>query len=59
PWRKFRKIIAILAFSAKNTSGKVPFLLFLFFGQAKKKKIKSYKFLKNLTILLVTNTINS
>jgi hypothetical protein len=29
---------AVLAFSAKNTSGKIPFLLFLFFGKAKKTK---------------------
>jgi len=47
PWKKFRKIIAVLVFlskrKTKNTSGKVPFLLFLFFGQAKKTKVKIYK----------------
>jgi hypothetical protein len=43
PWRKFRKTIAILVFGrkTKNTFGEIPFLLFLFFGKAKKTKIKT------------------
>jgi hypothetical protein len=43
PWKKFREIITVLVFGrkTKNTSGKIPFLLFLFFGKAKKTKIKT------------------
>jgi hypothetical protein len=51
PWRKFRKIIVVLAFSAKNTSGKSAFsfvdacaeLDSVFFVRAKRKKVKTYK----------------
>ncbi|MBC8757341.1 hypothetical protein H2O64_21915 [Kordia sp. YSTF-M3] len=48
PWRKFRKIDAVLAFSAKNTSGKSALsfveacaeLDSVFFVRAKQKRIK-------------------
>jgi len=42
PWKKFRKRIVVLAFSAKNTSGKVPFLLFRFLWASKENEINLF-----------------